>query len=185
MTRPTTTDEAWGLFNSRLFNHGKEETMYHSFSTALAELFSPQSPTDRALKYLNRVDGKTYEFVSQDVDLVAYRREGRDTLHYLGRSEFDKRFDLIIPAPVDQVLVAIAAERARQIAAGYDAAHDDEHRGGEIVLADWGARARIEAAINAGRAGDSPAYKELLTEAAAQCVAEIERVKRAEGKANG
>jgi hypothetical protein len=82
-------------------------------------------------------------------------------------------------------IAAIAAERQRQVAKGYDMAHDDEHKGGEIVLADWGARARIEAAINAGHAGDSPAYKELLTEAAAQCVAEIERVERAEGKANG
>lgn len=92
-----------------------------------------------------------------------------------------------IPSPATSsggALAAIAAERQRQIAKGYDAAHDDSHKGGEIVLADWGARARIEAAINAGRAGDSPVYKELLTEAAAQCVAEIERVERAEGEAN-
>ena len=47
MTRPTTADEAWGLFNSRLFNHGKEETMRNSFNIALAELFSPPAPVDR------------------------------------------------------------------------------------------------------------------------------------------
>ncbi len=47
MTRPTTADEAWGLFNSRLFNHGKEETMRNSFNIALAELFSPPAPADR------------------------------------------------------------------------------------------------------------------------------------------
>jgi hypothetical protein len=46
MTRPTTADEAWGLFNSRLFNHGKEETMRNSFNIALAELFSPPAPVD-------------------------------------------------------------------------------------------------------------------------------------------
>lgn len=81
-------------------------------------------------------------------------------------------------------LAAIAAERQRQISKGYDAAHDDEHKGGQIVLADWGALARIEAAIKAWLAGDSPAYKELLTEAAAQCAAEIERVERGEDKFN-
>lgn len=91
------------------------------------------------------------------------------------------------PPPSPQMLgclALIAAERERQITKGYDAAHDDLHKGGEIVTADWGARARIEAAIKAVSSGDSPAYKELLAEAAAQCVAEIERVERAEGKAN-
>lgn len=91
------------------------------------------------------------------------------------------------PAPQSQMagaIEAIFAERQRQISKGYDAAHDDSHIGGEIVLSEWGARARIEAAINAGRSGDVAAYKELLTEAAAQCAAEIERVERAEAKAN-
>jgi hypothetical protein len=81
-------------------------------------------------------------------------------------------------------LALISAERERQIAKGYDASHDDAHTGGEIIMADWGARARIEAAINAGRSGDSPAYKELLAQAAAQCAAEIDRVERAEGSAD-
>lgn len=91
------------------------------------------------------------------------------------------------PPPSSQMvggLALISAERERQISKGYDAAHDDGHKGGEIIMADWGARARIEAAINAGRSGDSPAYKELLAQAAAQCVAEIDRVERAEGSAD-
>jgi hypothetical protein len=89
------------------------------------------------------------------------------------------------PAPSQHLvgaLAGIAAERQRQISKGYDDAHDDSHTSGEIVLAEWGVRARIEAAINAGRSGDGPAYKELLTEAAAQCVAEIDRIDRAELK---
>ncbi len=96
------------------------------------------------------------------------------------------RFRLSSP-PQPQMIggfALISAERERQIAKGYDASHDDEHNGGEIIMSDWGARARIEAAINAGRSGDGPAYKELLAEAAAQCVAEIDRVERMEGKAN-
>ena len=32
------------------------------------------------------------------------------------------------------VLAEVAAERARQIIKGYDAAHDDEHTGGDIAL---------------------------------------------------
>ena len=74
---------------------------------------------------------------------------------------------------------AISAERHRQIAKGYDAAHDDGHKCGQIVMAEWGALARVEAAIQAGRGGDVPVYKELLTQAAALCAAEIERVDRA------
>lgn len=104
------------------------------------------------------------------------------------QSALDFAIAALAPPPPVSIMVGglalISAERERQIAKGYDASHDDEHKGGEIIVADWGARARIEAAINAGRSGDSPAYKELLAEAAAQCVAEIDRVERAEGKAN-
>jgi hypothetical protein len=98
------------------------------------------------------------------------------------------RHQALTPPPVSISvggIAAIAAERQRQIDAGYDANHDDGHRAGEIISAPWGARARIEAAIDAGRGGDVGAYKKFLTEAAAQCAAEIERVERAEGKDNG
>jgi hypothetical protein len=45
---PKNIDEAWGLFNSRRFEHGRDESMYNSFSTALAGLFaSTPSPVDR------------------------------------------------------------------------------------------------------------------------------------------
>lgn len=45
---PKTIDEAWGAFNSRVFNHGKDETPYNSFRTALSCLFDQApSPVDR------------------------------------------------------------------------------------------------------------------------------------------
>jgi hypothetical protein len=45
---PKNIDEAWGLFNSRRFEHGRDESMYNSFSTALACLFAhTPSPVDR------------------------------------------------------------------------------------------------------------------------------------------
>lgn len=37
---PKTIDEAWGAFNSRVFNHGKDETAYNSFRAALSCLFA-------------------------------------------------------------------------------------------------------------------------------------------------
>ncbi len=76
-------------------------------------------------------------------------------------------------------LVAIAAERARQIAKGYDAAHDDAHISGEIIKAGWGALARIQDAIHAGRCGSIEGYQKSLIQAAAQIAAEYERVARA------
>lgn len=76
-------------------------------------------------------------------------------------------------------IAAIAVERERQVAKGYDQTHDDEHRGGEIITAKWGAIARINAAIDAGRGGDSQTYRKFLTQAAAQISAEVDRVARA------
>lgn len=52
-------------------------------------------------RYLNRVDGKIYEFVSEDNDTVTFRREGRDTPHYLGQAEFASRFERTAPALED------------------------------------------------------------------------------------
>jgi hypothetical protein len=83
------------------------------------------------------------------------------------------------PAPAQDVLGAIAAERARQIAAGYDAAHDDAHLAGDIINSSWGASARIYAAQDRGMSGDIEGYKKYLIQAAAQIVAEVERVQRA------
>lgn len=82
-------------------------------------------------------------------------------------------------APVEHVLGAIAAERDRQIAAGYDAAHDDTHVAGDIINSSWGASARIYAAQDRGMSGDVEGYTKDLIQAAAQIVAEIERVQRA------
>ncbi|WP_283195517.1 hypothetical protein [Rhizobium sp. AN80A] len=41
---PKTIDEAWGAFNSRAFNHGKDETAYNSFRAALSCLFDETPP---------------------------------------------------------------------------------------------------------------------------------------------
>lgn len=81
----------------------------------------------------------------------------------------------------------IEARRAEQIAKGYDATHDDEHDNGEIAMA--------AAAYAAAGAKKSPAGAALwpwsidqfhptdarinLIDAAALCVAEIERLDRA------
>jgi hypothetical protein len=46
-------------------------------------------------KYLNAVDGKTYVIISKDDDMVSFKLESGGKPHYLGRSEFDKRFRLV------------------------------------------------------------------------------------------
>lgn len=80
--------------------------------------------------------------------------------------------------PVSNVMAAIAAERERQIANGYDAVHDDGHARGEILWTRWGAVARINDALDFGTTIPEH-YKKLLTQAAALIIAEIERVGRA------
>lgn len=76
-------------------------------------------------------------------------------------------------------LADINAERQRQIAKGYDAGHDDTHAAGAILWRDWGALARIGPhAVRAHREGRMDDYRRLLVEAAAQVIAEIERLDR-------
>lgn len=73
----------------------------------------------------------------------------------------------------------VLAERRRQIAKGYDAAHDNQHTQGEIISADWGALARLSGqAFEARRMGQVDAYRRLLVEGAAMVIAEIERIDR-------
>jgi hypothetical protein len=55
---------------------------------------------DRA-KYLNQMDGKIYELISREGDMVAFKREGRETPHYLCSEEFDKRFKLQTSSPAE------------------------------------------------------------------------------------
>lgn len=45
-------------------------------------------------KYLNLVDNKIYEMVSEDGGGITFKREGRDTPYYLGKEEFYRRFQL-------------------------------------------------------------------------------------------
>ena len=111
----------------------------------LWNLFQTPMPVS---KYLNLVDGKIYELVSQDSDGVTFKREGRETPHYLGRAEFDRRFHLQTPTPETtmigrelsgELLVALSAvcdERARQQRAeGWTSEHDDCHTNRSMALA--------------------------------------------------
>lgn len=88
------------------------------------------------------------------------------------------------------ILDEIAAERRRQVAKDYDAAHDDKHALGEI-----GSAAAACALMASGRitlARDAWPWREdllsehtprqLLISAAALCIAEIERRDRQEGQ---
>jgi hypothetical protein len=82
--------------------------------------------------------------------------------------------------PPEGALLDVAAERQRQIAKGYDTAHDDTHIAGELINSLWGALERIYAAQDRGMSGDVVGYKRYLIQATAQIVAEVERVCRAE-----
>lgn len=53
-----------------------------------------------APKYVNLVDGKIYKLIADDGDLVSYFLAHGGVTHFLGRSEFEKRFKAITdPAP--------------------------------------------------------------------------------------
>lgn len=70
------------------------------FNAHRHELLEMVQSAPRSLqRFRNRVDGKTYEFVSADGDMVTFKREGRNTLRYLCRSEFDNRFELLPSSP--------------------------------------------------------------------------------------
>jgi hypothetical protein len=56
--------------------------------------------------------------------------EIKDEVHDRVESEFRTR-----PRPPMTILEEVAAERRRQIAEGYDAAHDDRHKDGSIARA--------------------------------------------------
>ncbi|CAM3520105.1 hypothetical protein G6L26_007630 [Agrobacterium radiobacter] len=77
------------------------------------------------------------------------------------------------------VMASIAEERKRQIAKGYDASHDDAHNTYEIIDSSWGAAARISVARSFRDQHNISGYKAALIQAAAQIVAEIERLDRA------
>lgn len=79
------------------------------------------------------------------------------------------------------IMREIAQERDRQILKGYDAAHDDQHTHREIIAAPgWGVVDRLAAMF----VSDAD-YRERLVEAAAQIIAEIERVDRANAEQEG
>lgn len=60
----------------------------------IKKLTLPPAPQtrERGTRHLNIVDGKIYIFISEADGLVTFKREGRETLRYLSRVEFDKRF---------------------------------------------------------------------------------------------
>ena len=85
-------------------------------------------------------------------------------------------------ALTERVCGAVLSRRGSQIDRGYDAAHDDEHRAGEIVTnPDWGAVARLQRAATY-TVVNSPDRREELMIAAALIIAEIERIDRARMK---
>jgi hypothetical protein len=53
-------------------------------------------------KYLNTADGKTYVIISDDGFMVSFKLESGGKPHYLGKSEFDKRFQLVVPMNIRQ-----------------------------------------------------------------------------------
>jgi hypothetical protein len=80
---------------------------------------------------------------------------------------------------MSKVLDDIAAKRAHQVAKGWTAAHDDTHDAGELLYASWGAEERLDLAL---KATSSAERRDLLVDAAALIVAEIERHDRAEAR---
>ena len=76
------------------------------------------------------------------------------------------------------IVERLLAERANQVARGYDAHHDDEHTKGEIVFdAKWGALSRLKH-LDCNPNGAVEVYKQHLLEAAAMIVSELERLER-------
>ncbi len=79
---------------------------------------------------------------------------------------------------LDKVIRRICDARLMHVGKGYDAKHDDEHTNGEIVYDhEWGALSYLnqrECIPN----GDLVVYAELLVEAAALIIAELERIER-------
>lgn len=70
----------------------------------------------------------------------------------------------------------IERERERQIAKGYDAAHDDQHRDREIIVdPNWGAYVRLDNALGIN---DPATYQRELIQVAAMIISEIERSRR-------
>ncbi|MBY2911408.1 hypothetical protein [Rhizobium leguminosarum] len=57
---------------------------------------SRQAPAPQAVeapaRHIDHANGKIYVFVSEDDGIVTFKPEGGETLSYLGRAEFDKRF---------------------------------------------------------------------------------------------
>lgn len=91
-------------------------------------------------------------------------------------------------SPIDSVLDEIGAERERQIAKGYDAAHDDQHVPGDIdSAAGLILMEDIDLLVNDGHADNIAGHvldkheddrRRQLVIAAALIVAEIERMDR-------
>ena len=86
-----------------------------------------------------------------------------------------RRLSAVLTLAVSDVL----AERKRQVTdKGYDAAHDDAHKGGEIIYdRHWGVLARLTE--YAGPLLASSPYRTALVDAGAMILAEIERLDRA------
>lgn len=79
---------------------------------------------------------------------------------------------------LDKIIRHICDQRLMHVAKGYDSRHDDEHTNGEIVFDhDWGALSYLNQR-ECRPHGDVVVYSELLLEAAALIIAELERIER-------
>ncbi|WP_206120424.1 hypothetical protein [Rhizobium laguerreae] len=76
---------------------GRRRDMVKAAALIIAEI----ERLDRA-KYLNAADGKIYEMISREGDMVAFKRKGRETPYYLCIEEFDKRFKLHVPPAAEE-----------------------------------------------------------------------------------
>ncbi len=128
----------------------------------------------------------TIEIQLDEVAMRAAAREYNASLlgnHYGATERIVRAYlDTIPTVTSSETIAAVIAERNRQIAAGYDAEHDDQHKDGEIIMAPWGALERIGKAFDAENKGDIKGYMDELVRVAALVVSEIDRVKRATKK---
>ncbi|MBB3411273.1 hypothetical protein FHT87_005226 [Rhizobium sp. BK316] len=72
----------------------------------IEELGSPSPvPLSAGGRYINPANGVVFVVAGEDDDVVSFKAEGSETLRYLGRAEFDKRFEPVSPSPSPQTVV--------------------------------------------------------------------------------
>ncbi|WP_019567350.1 hypothetical protein [Agrobacterium sp. 10MFCol1.1] len=104
-----------------------------------AEIFEAtyeEAAQQKPMKFLNSADGKVYEVISHSDDGVTFKLEGRETLYYLGKSEFDKRFK---PVKIEEDMVRFrgdTSEGGKIVLCEYPEGFILRHHG-EVVWREW------------------------------------------------